>query len=44
MNQKLYKKVIAQLLTDVGKASNQDEKNRITVLCGEVIDASGLGK
>ena len=44
MNQKLYKQVIAQLLTDIGKASDPDEKNRLTVLCGQVIEASGLGK
>ena len=42
MNKALYTKVIAQLLTDIGKASNPDEKNRLTVLCGQVIEASGL--
>ena len=42
MNKELYAKVISQLLTDIGKASDQDEKNRLTVLCGQVIEASGL--
>ena len=44
MNKALYAKVISQLLTDIGKASDHDEKNRLTVLCGQVIEASGLGK
>lgn len=44
MNQKRYKEVIAQLLTDIGKTSDRDEKIRLTVLCREVIEASGLGK
>ena len=42
MNKELYGKVISQLLTDIGKASDPDEKNRLTVLCGQVIEASGL--
>ena len=42
MTKALYTKVIAQLLTDISMAKTPDEKNRLTVLCGQVIEASGL--
>ena len=42
MSPDLYTKVISQLLTDISMTSDKDEKNRLTVLCGQVIEASGL--
>ena len=42
MSPALYTQIISQLLTDIGKASDPDEKHRLTVLCGQVIEASGL--
>mgnify|MGYP003653995336 FL=1 len=42
MNKALYTKIIAQLLTDISMTSDPDEKNRLTVLCGQVIESSGL--
>ena len=42
MSPSLYQKVISQLLTDIGMTSDPDEKNRLTILCGQVIESSEL--